>query len=93
MGGSFPIHAAGGCVRSTKRLEESVAWLTIFFGVVGDKMPDGTVHMPILMRWTHVHGLYMDEVEPCYRFKGFKACITRFFPKVRNILTHDYSRG
>lgn len=91
VGGMFPTHARSGRIRSPKRLELSIAWLTIFFGLLGDKMPDGTIHMPVLLRWTHVHSLYMDEVDPCYRFRGFKACITRLFPKVSDHYPFSHS--
>lgn len=64
------------------RLDAACSWLACFFTAVGDLMPDGEIHLPIIIRWTHLHALYYDEVAEGYSYRAFKACVTRWFPKV-----------
>ena len=75
-------HRGGGQVHCTIRLQKATAWLSRFFEVVGDKMPDGSIHMPFLLKWTHLHLVYMDEVQLAYHFKAFKALIRLQFSRV-----------
>src|SRR6201999_2514510 len=81
-GGTTLSHCSGGLVRLSSVLEHTIAWLSLFFETVGDKMPDGTLHMPILLRWMEVHAVYQEELQPAYTYRPFRACITIHFPKV-----------
>lgn len=81
-GGSILSHRRGGLKTISNRYEELVAWLSLLFGMLGDKMPDGTIHMPILLTWAQVHMVYVDEIENAYHYRVFRACVTTHFPKV-----------
>ncbi len=37
--------------------ENSHCWLATFFDIVGDHLPDGTIHLPVAMTWHDVHAI------------------------------------
>jgi hypothetical protein len=63
-----------------------MGWLHNFLEVVGEKMPDGDIHMPFLLKWKHLHQLYYSEVVYAYRLKAFKGLLQKRFPKVSLLL-------
>ena len=65
------------------RVAGAVSWLTLFFDCMGEKMPNGSIHMPIILNWKHLHSFYASEIgEQPYSYQVFHFLITHHFPKV-----------
>jgi hypothetical protein len=50
-GGRVPIHNTTGQQRPSNATSNTHLWLTTFFDVIGDHLPDATIHLPISLTW------------------------------------------
>ena len=48
-GGAVAIHGCQGTPSPSLAHENSHCWLATFFDIVGDHLPDGTIHLPVAM--------------------------------------------
>jgi hypothetical protein len=46
-----PIHNTTGQQRPSNATSNTHLWLTTFFDVIGDHLPDATIHLPISLTW------------------------------------------
>ncbi len=56
-GGWVPIHYSTGQHHPTNAATNTHLWLATFFDVIGDHLPDGTIHLPISLTWREVHSM------------------------------------
>jgi hypothetical protein len=56
-GGCVPIHNTTGQQCPSNATSNTHLWLTTFFDVIGDRLPDATIHLPISLTWREVHSM------------------------------------
>ncbi|KIC70665.1 hypothetical protein DB44_GU00010 [Candidatus Protochlamydia amoebophila] len=56
-GGRVPIHNTTGQQQPSNATSNTHLWLTTFFDVIGDRLPDATIHLPISLTWREVHSM------------------------------------
>ena len=100
--GVFKIYMAGGLfvpkplrqwTARKLRLDITMGWLSGFFEQVGDQLPDGSIHLPIIVPWSHLYAFYREDValetsEP-YSYRIFRCLIGTNFPKVSFHFLHN----
>jgi hypothetical protein len=58
----------------------------MFFEIVGDCLPDGTIHMPISLTWLEIHALctnaHLDSI-PLLSYSAMLQHLASHFPHVK----------
>jgi hypothetical protein len=81
------IHIHGNAGRRTYTIATANAhcWLDTFFTAVGDLMPNGEIHLPIIVTWKELHGQMLQQLpdQPCLGYCAFRLHIKNHYQHVK----------
>ncbi len=83
--GAVAIHAGHGTLSPSTAKDNSHCWLATFFDIIGDCLPDGTLHLPVAMTWHDVHAICEANHPPSTPLLTYSALvhhISTHFPHV-----------
>ena len=75
-GGQVPIHYSTRQQRPTNASTNTHLWLATFFDVIGDHLPDGTIHLPISLTWQEVHSMCSNAHPPSIPILTYSSMLT-----------------
>src|SRR3989344_8767183 len=81
-----PIHYSTGQRHPTNAATNTHLWLATFFDVIGDRLPDGTIHLPISLTWREVHSMCSNAHPshvPILTYSSMLTHIHTLFPHVK----------
>jgi hypothetical protein len=85
-GGRRSIHGLSGTKNPQQITLNAHVWLAGFFESIGDKMPQGQIHLPVSMSWTEVYKRFCSQQPvdvPLLGASTFHALIARSFSHVK----------
>ena len=75
-GSRVPIHSSTGQWRPMNASTNTHLWLATFFDVIGDCLPDGTIHLPISLTWQEVHSMCSNAHPPSIPILTYSSMLT-----------------
>jgi hypothetical protein len=85
-GGCRSVHGLSGSKNPQQFTLNAHIWLAGFFESIGDKMPQGQIHLPVSMSWTEVFDRFCQQLPadvPHLAISTFHALIARSFSHVK----------